>query len=236
MANRVDAIATGFGRLEGVADTIQRKAEHTGNPVRPAVLAAAGVAYPAFDDGALRLVITGGSQGARVMTDIVPAAMDLMPAEIRARLVVTQQARAEDAERASAVYRRLGIAAEVSPFFADLPARIAGAHLIIARSGASTVSELAVIGRPSILVPFPFALDQDQASNAAHLAETGAATVIRQSEFTPQWLAAKLAADFADPQGLTQRAQAAKSAGVPDAAERLADLVQRVARIDPRPE
>jgi UDP-N-acetylglucosamine--N-acetylmuramyl-(pentapeptide) pyrophosphoryl-undecaprenol N-acetylglucosamine transferase len=236
MAGRVDRIATGFGRLEGAGETIQRKAEYTGNPVRPAVLAAARIAYPGFDDGALRLVVTGGSQGARVMTDVVPPAIELLPPDMRARLVITQQARAEDAERATAVYGRLGVKAEVSPFFADLPARIAGAHLAIARSGASTVSELAVIGRPSILVPFPFALDQDQASNAAHLAAAGAATVIRQSDFTPQWLAARLAADFADPQGLTQRAQAAKSASAPDAAERLANLVLRVARIDPRPE
>jgi UDP-N-acetylglucosamine--N-acetylmuramyl-(pentapeptide) pyrophosphoryl-undecaprenol N-acetylglucosamine transferase len=232
MAGRVDRIATGFERLDNVGEAIRRKAERTGNPVRPAVLAAARIPYPSFEDGAFRLVVTGGSQGARVMSDVVPPAIELLPADLRARLVLTQQARAEDAARAGAVYERLGVKAEVSPFFTDLPARIAGAHLVIARSGASTVSELAVIGRPSILVPFPFALDQDQASNAAELAGTGAATVIRQSEFTPQWLATRLAEDFADPEALRQRAQAASRAGAPDAAERLADLVQRIARRD----
>ncbi len=230
MAGRVDRIATGFAQLGGVSDAIRRKAEHTGNPVRPAVLEAARLPFPGFEDGKLRLLVTGGSQGARVMSDIVPPAVELLPHDQRARLVIVQQARGEDEERVAAAYRRMGIAAEVAPFFADLPARMGQAHIVVARAGASTVSELAVVGRPSILVPFPFALDQDQAANAAHLAETGAANVIKQSEFTPQWLAARLAEAFADPQGLTRRAEAAKSAGIPDAAERLADLVLRVAK------
>ena len=233
MAARVTQIATGFAQLGGVPDPIRQKAQHTGNPVRPAVIEAARIAYPGFEDGRSRLLVTGGSQGARVMSDIVPPALELLPTEMRGRLVIVQQARGEDEERVAAAYRRLGIAAEVAPFFKDLPARMAQAHLVIARAGASTVSELAVIGRPSILVPFPFALDQDQAANAAHLAETGAACVIKQADFSPQWLAARLAEDFGDPQGLTRRAQAAKSAGIPDAAERLAQLVLRIARIAP---
>ena len=231
MAGRVDRIATGFAQIGGVSDAIRQKAEHTGNPVRPAVLDAARLPYPGFDDRKLRLLVTGGSQGARVMSDIVPPAAELLPPEFRSRLVIVQQARGEDEERVAAAYRRSGVSAEVAPFFSDLPARMAQAHLVIARAGASTVSELAVVGRPSILVPFPFALDQDQAANAAHLAETGAAQVIRQAEFTPQWLAARLTEAFSNPQGLTQRAEAAKSAGIPDAAERLADLVERVAKI-----
>ena len=119
--------------------------------------------------------------------------------------------------------------ADVAPFFADLPLRIAQAHLIIGRSGASTVSELAAIGRPSILVPFPHALDADQAANAAQLARTGAAEVVRQISFTPEWLAHSLGLALDDPEGLTRRAQAAKSAGIPDAAERLADLAIKTA-------
>jgi UDP-N-acetylglucosamine--N-acetylmuramyl-(pentapeptide) pyrophosphoryl-undecaprenol N-acetylglucosamine transferase len=233
MAGRVDRIATGFAQLGGVPDAVRRKAEHTGNPVRPAVLDAASLPYPGFGDGRLRLLVTGGSQGARVMSDIVPPAIELLPQEQRARLVIVQQARGEDGDRTAAAYRRTGVEAEVAPFFADLPHRMAQAHLVIARAGASTVSELAVVGRPSILVPFPFSLDQDQAANAAHLAETGAATVIRQTDFTPQWLGARLSESFTDPEGLTRRAGAAKSAGVPDAAERLADLVLRVAKIAP---
>ena len=233
MAGRVNRIATGFAQLGGVSPAIKAKAEHTGNPVRPAVIEAARMPYPGFDDGKLRLLITGGSQGARVMTDVVPPSIELLSPEMRRRLVIVQQARGEDEERAAAHYRRLGVEAEIAAFFKDLPARMAQAHLVIARSGASTVSELAVIGRPSILVPFPFALDQDQAANAAHLSEIGAATVIRQTGFTPQWLAARLAEDFGNPQGLTAKAQAAKSAGIPEAAERLADLVLRVAGLSP---
>jgi UDP-N-acetylglucosamine--N-acetylmuramyl-(pentapeptide) pyrophosphoryl-undecaprenol N-acetylglucosamine transferase len=139
-------------------------------------------------------------------------------------LVIFQQARGEDLARVQEAYARLHVEADVAPFFADLPLRIAQSHLVIGRSGASTVSELAAIGRPSILVPFPHALDADQAANAAHLAKTGAAEVIRQIAFTPDWLAQSLGLALDNPGDLTRRAQAAKSAGIPDAAERLADL------------
>jgi UDP-N-acetylglucosamine--N-acetylmuramyl-(pentapeptide) pyrophosphoryl-undecaprenol N-acetylglucosamine transferase len=183
------------------------------------------LAYPGFEDGKLRLLVTGGSQGARVMSDVVPAAIALLAPEQRARLVIVQQARGEDLARVQEAYGRMKLEAEVAPFFADLPLRMAQAHLVIARSGASTVSELAVIGRPSILSPFPFAIDADQAANAKHLEKLGAAEVIRQSQFTPEWLAGRLTQALADSQGLTRRAQAAKSAGIPDAAERLAALV-----------
>ncbi len=158
------------------------------------------------------------------MSDVVPSAIGLLSDEQRARLVVVQQARGEDLSRVQSAYARLHVDADVAPFFADLPARMAAAHLVIGRSGASTVSELAVIGRPSILVPFPHALDADQAANAAHLAKTGASDVMRQTGFSPQWLAERLAQALADPKDLTRRALAAKSAGVPDAAERLAEL------------
>jgi UDP-N-acetylglucosamine--N-acetylmuramyl-(pentapeptide) pyrophosphoryl-undecaprenol N-acetylglucosamine transferase len=142
-----------------------------------------------------------------------------------------QQAREEDLPRVRDHYARLGIEADVQPFFKDLPRRIAEAHLVVSRSGASTVAELAMIGRPSILVPLPGALDQDQAANARSLAAIGAATVIPQSEFTPERLAAEIVARFEDPDRLTSAAEAAKSAGVPDAAERLAALVLHLARI-----
>ena len=139
-----------------------------------------------------------------------------------------QQARGEDEARVSAAYAALGVAAEVEPFFADLPERIAEAHLVVARAGASTVSELAVIGRPSILVPFPHALDQDQAANAALLERAGAALVVKQALFTPEWLAATIRQALVDREGLAERAAAARKAGIADAAERLADLVQRL--------
>ena len=229
LARRAKIIACGFPTLDGLPDDLRDRVAQVGNPVRPAVLEAAGLAYPDFADGRLRLLVTGGSQGARIMSDVVPAAVGLLAPEQRARLVIVQQARGEDLVRVEEAYRRLGVAFEAAPFFADLPLRMAQSHLVLGRSGASTVSELAVIGRPSILVPFPHALDADQAANAAHLAKTGAAEVMRQTGFTPEWLAERLAQALSQPKDLTRRAQAAKSAGIPDAAERLADLALRIA-------
>jgi UDP-N-acetylglucosamine--N-acetylmuramyl-(pentapeptide) pyrophosphoryl-undecaprenol N-acetylglucosamine transferase len=206
------------------------KATLTGNPVRDAVVTAAVTPYPTSHDP-LRLVIFGGSQGARVMADIVPAAIGLLDPGLRARLAVVQQARDEDLGRVREAYARLGVAAETAPFFADLPARIAASHLVIARSGASTVAELAAIGRPSILVPLPHALDQDQFANAGVLEHADGALRLGQSDFTPQRLAAEIASLAAAPQRLAAMAAAAKSLGRLDAAERLADLVLRVAGV-----
>lgn len=228
LAGRVDKIAAGLPNLR-VPLALQPKVVLTGNPIRPSVLIAAQQPYPAFDGGVLRLLVTGGSQGARVMSDVVPDAITALPAELRARLRLVQQARAEDIARVQAAYAHCGVEAEVAPFFADLPARIAAAHVVIARAGASTVSELAAIGRPALVVPLPHALDQDQASNAAFLSEAGAAETVRQSDFTPAFLAGRLAEWLAAPQELARRALAAKGAGVVDAAERLADVVLGVA-------
>jgi UDP-N-acetylglucosamine--N-acetylmuramyl-(pentapeptide) pyrophosphoryl-undecaprenol N-acetylglucosamine transferase len=200
----------------------------TGNPVRPMVLEAAQTPYPDFSDGRLRVLVTGGSQGARIFSDIVPAASALLPEEARRKLILVQQARAEDEERVRGAYAGLGLDAEVRPFFPDLPARIARSHLVIARAGGSTLSELAVIGRPAILVPLPHALDQDQAANARQFAAAGAATVIAQSVFSPQWLATSLMEAQGAMGVLAARAAAAKRLGIPDAAERLAGLVQGV--------
>jgi UDP-N-acetylglucosamine--N-acetylmuramyl-(pentapeptide) pyrophosphoryl-undecaprenol N-acetylglucosamine transferase len=147
------------------------------------------------------------------------------------RLSVTQQARAEDIAEVEGTYAQLGVVAEVAAFFSDLPARIGAAHLVIGRSGASTVAELSAIGRPSILVPLPHALDQDQFHNAGVLQDAGGAVRIEQRDFTPERLATEIARLAADPAALARMAQSAKSAGAPDAAERLADLVMKVARI-----
>ncbi|MBV8565685.1 MAG: undecaprenyldiphospho-muramoylpentapeptide beta-N-acetylglucosaminyltransferase [Methylobacteriaceae bacterium] len=229
LAPRVTAIATGFPKIGGIADRLRAKATHTGNPVRPAVIEAAGVSYPGFDDGRLRVLVTGGSQGARIMSDIVPAAVATMAPLVRQRLAIVQQARPEDVERVRGAYTSLGVAAEVAPFFKDLPTRVAAAHLVVARAGASTVAELAVIGRPAILVPLPGSLDQDQAANAAWLGERQAALVLAQRDFTPQALAAELVGGLADASRLRQAAAAARSVGIADAAERLADRVLAVA-------
>ncbi len=226
LAGRVDAIAKGFEALGGIPESMAAKTHLTGNPVRPMVLEAARIPFPDYASGRLRVLVTGGSQGARIFSDIVPAAIELLPAAARQKLLITQQARPEDEERVREACRRLGVEAEIRSFFADLPLRMAQAHLVIARAGASTVSELAVTGRPAILVPLPHALDQDQAANAKQFAATGAGIVIAQSVFSPQWLATSLAEAQGDIGALARRADAAKQTGIPDAAERLADLVE----------
>jgi len=228
LSGRVDRIAAGLPNLQ-VPAALRKKVVFTGNPVRPNVLTAAQQPYPETEGGLLWLLVTGGSQGARVMSDIVPDAVAALPTELRARLRIVQQARAEDLDRVQAAYATLGVVAELAPFFADLPARMAAAHVVIARAGSSTMSELAAIGRPSLLVPLPHALDQDQASNAAFLTEAGASETVQQSDFTPAFLAGRLAEWLAAPQELARRAGAAKRMGVLDAAERLADVVLSVA-------
>jgi UDP-N-acetylglucosamine--N-acetylmuramyl-(pentapeptide) pyrophosphoryl-undecaprenol N-acetylglucosamine transferase len=221
-------LATAFEQPVGAERA--RAATLVGNPVRPAVLEAAATAYePPEKDGRFRLLVFGGSQGAQVFSDIVPAGVGRLDEQARRRLHIIQQCRPEDLDRAGAAYRELGVEAELAPFFADLPERIAGAHLVISRSGASTVAELAVIGRPAILVPYPHALDQDQAANAEKLAEAGGAWAMPQREATPERLAGRLAELMLAPDKLARAAAAAKGVGRPDAVERLADLVEEAA-------
>jgi UDP-N-acetylglucosamine--N-acetylmuramyl-(pentapeptide) pyrophosphoryl-undecaprenol N-acetylglucosamine transferase len=228
LARRVTRIATGFPRVALVEPTVRPKLVHTGNPVRAAVMAAASEPFPPLD-GTLALLVFGGSQGARVMSDIVPPAIALLEEPLLRRLSIVQQAREEDLVRVREAYDRLGVAAEVSPFFADLPARMAASHLVVSRGGASTVAELAVVGRPSILVPLPGSLDQDQAANARALEATGGAKVVMQADFTPDNLAVDLTVMLSDPPGLVRAGQAARRAGAADAADRLAELVAKLA-------
>lgn len=232
LSTRVSAIATS---LPGVLDRDQAlagKTTVTGTPMRPAVLTAATVAYaaPGLTDP-LRLLVVGGSQGARIMADVVPGAIERLEPALWSRLVLVQQVRDEDMARVRAVYDRLKIKAELAPFFSDLPVRLASSHLVVSRSGAGTVAELAAIGRPSILVPLPGAIDQDQFANAGVLAAVDGAIRIPQDEFTPDRLAVEISALAAEPQRLADMAQAARSVGRLDAAERLADLVGKVAGI-----
>jgi UDP-N-acetylglucosamine--N-acetylmuramyl-(pentapeptide) pyrophosphoryl-undecaprenol N-acetylglucosamine transferase len=230
LSSRVRAIATGFPRLFDGNPRLAAKATHTGNPIRPTVVTAATTPYPALD-GPFRVLAFGGSQGARIMADVVPAAMELVPMAVRARLAITQQARDEDIVRVRDAYARMGVIAEVEPFFRDLPLRMAQSHLVISRSGASTVAELAAIGRPAILVPLPHALDQDQRANAAILERAGGAIMLEQTRFTPERLAGEIARLAGTPGTLLAMAGAARSQGIVDAAERLADLVIKVAGI-----
>jgi UDP-N-acetylglucosamine--N-acetylmuramyl-(pentapeptide) pyrophosphoryl-undecaprenol N-acetylglucosamine transferase len=233
LAPRVSAIATAFADVSRGEAGLTAKATLTGNPVRPAVVAAAATPYPAAGDP-LRLLIFGGSQGARIMAEIVPAAIALLDAGLRARLAVVQQSREEDLARVRSAYAGLSLAAEIAPFFPDLPARMAASHLIVSRSGASTIAELAAIGRPAILVPLPHALDHDQFVNAGELEGAGGAIRVVQKEFTPRRLAAEIAALAVAPQRLAAMAAAAQSLGRLDAADRLADLVLQVAGTQPR--
>ncbi len=235
LAPRVRAIATGFPGVVEKDAALGAKLTVTGDPVRQAVIEASGIPYPELDPiGHLHLLVFGGSQGARIMADVVPAAIERLAASVRARLRIVQQARNEDLDRVRASYARLGSSAEVASFFADLPARIAAAHLVISRAGASTVAEVAAIGRPAILVPLPHALDQDQLANAQVLRKAGGAILLPQVEFTPERLAGEIAALAGDPDRLIAMAAAARAVGTPDAAERLADLVLRVAGV-PKP-
>lgn len=235
LARRVTAIATSFDTVRFLEGGLAAKARLTGNPVRAVVLAAAGRAYTApYADGPVRLVVFGGSQGARIFSDTVPPALSLLPAALRGRLLVVQQAREEDLERVRGAYSDGGITAEVAPFFADLPERMAAAHLVLARAGASSVAELAVLGRPSILVPLPHALDNDQLQNATRLAESGGAWCIEQKLLSPERLAQEIEERIADPQSLTAAAAAARLQGRPDAVLRLADLVEELARFGGR--
>jgi UDP-N-acetylglucosamine--N-acetylmuramyl-(pentapeptide) pyrophosphoryl-undecaprenol N-acetylglucosamine transferase len=232
LSRRVSAIATS---LPGVLDrdpALAGKTTTVGTPMRPAVLAAAAVKFVAPEPaGPLRLLVVGGSQGARVMADIVPGAIERLEPALWSRLILTQQVRDEDMARVRAVYDRLKIKAELAPFFTDLPARLAASHLIVSRSGAGTVAELGAIGRPSVLVPLPGSIDQDQFANAGVLAQAGGALRIPQAEFTPDRLAAEISGLAAEPERLTVMAEAARTVGRLDAAERLADLVMKVAGI-----
>jgi len=228
LAPRVTAIATTFPDVFRTEPALAAKATLTGNPVRPAVVAAAATPYPAAT-GPFRLLVFGGSQGARILADVVPAAVGLLDAALRARLTVVQQAREEDLSRVREAYARVAVTADIAPFFADLPARIASSHLIVSRSGASTVAELAAIGRPAILVPLPHALDQDQFANAGVLEQASGAIRLVQDAFTLQRLAAEVTALAGAPERLAAMAAAARSLGRLDAADRLADLVLKVA-------
>ena len=228
LAKRVHAIALSFAEtrfLPAGADAVL-----TGNPVRPAILQAAAKASYAAPLDEIDLLILGGSQGARVLSDAVPAALAVLPDELRRRLRVTQQCRPEDLERVRAAYAASGIQAETASFFADVAERIARAHLLISRAGASTTAEIAAIGRPSLLVPYAHATDDHQTANAQALVRAGAAVMVPQADFTAERVASEIAALLSAPARLAAMAQAARGMGRGDAATALADLVEKTLR------
>ena len=229
-ANRVLApyaarIATGFEKTAMLRERDQARAVHTGNPVRPEVIEAATPYHAPDDAGPIEILVIGGSQGATVFSEIVPAALAALPGSLRGRLRVTQQCREDGLARVRAAYEEIGIPAELASFFHDIPARLARAHLVIGRSGASTVAELAATGRPAIMIPYPHAIDNHQRENAARLCDAGGGWLIPQEDATPDTLSALIRALLESPDKLQRAAECALRIGVTDAAERLADLV-----------
>ena len=230
LAGEAAAIATSYGMVERLARRNAAKVVLVGNPVRAEVARLGEMPFPSFDDTApLKLLVTGGSQGASVLGQVVPDGLGLLAANLRLRLQVVQQCRADDIEAVRARYAALNIPAELLTYIEDMPDRIADAHLVIARAGASTIAELTAAGRPAILVPLPSATDDHQTANARELARAGGARMIEQSEFTPEVLAAQIEAIAGEPQALANAAARALSVGRPHATRDLADLVERIA-------
>ncbi|GGI92380.1 UDP-N-acetylglucosamine--N-acetylmuramyl-(pentapeptide) pyrophosphoryl-undecaprenol N-acetylglucosamine transferase [Polymorphobacter multimanifer] len=228
LAPRVAAIATSYPQARRIEPGGAARTTLTGNPVRAAVIAARAVPFDAHA-ARLRLLVTGGSQGAKVLNSVVPTAVALLPETLRARLDVVHQGRDEDAEAMRTAYAAAGVTATIRAYFEDLPSEMAAAHLVVARAGASTVAELTVAGRPAILVPLPIAADDHQTDNARAMAGAGGAVMIAQPDFAPSRLAAALEAWLGNPAALAAAAAAAHGLGRPDAAARLADLVMDLA-------
>jgi UDP-N-acetylglucosamine--N-acetylmuramyl-(pentapeptide) pyrophosphoryl-undecaprenol N-acetylglucosamine transferase len=230
MAASAAIVACGFERLDRLPAKAADRKRVVGNPVRSPILAARERPYPeAPAGGRLNILIIGGSQGARLFGEVIPAAFALLPQALRDRLDVVHQVREEQVAQAKATYRKSGVNADVAPFFTDMGQRLGAAHLVISRAGASSVTELQVAGRPAILIPFAAAADDHQTANAEGLTSVGAADLFTEQEFQPAALAALLERRLADPHGLAVRAAAARAAARPEAAKSLADLAESVA-------
>jgi UDP-N-acetylglucosamine--N-acetylmuramyl-(pentapeptide) pyrophosphoryl-undecaprenol N-acetylglucosamine transferase len=229
VAGRVDAIATSYDKVERLKPKFAGKTHLIGNPVREAVLDLRLKPYPPLDeDGIFRVLVTGGSQGATILSRVVPDGLALLPVHFRRRLQVTHQARVEDIDEVRRKYAEHGIPAEIATYLPDLPERLAWAHIVIARAGASTIAELTAAGRPAILVPLPIATDDHQTANAREISEAGGARTIPQRAFNPQELAKQIQKLGLDPNALAHAAACARSVGRPDAVRDLADLVESI--------
>ena len=225
-ARRVNRIACGTWPTElprGV------DGEHIGNPVRAAIVAKARAPYELLPDRPIKILIMGGSQGARILSDVVPAAIGALPTQLRSRLQVSHQARSEDLERASAAYSDIGVDADVQSFFHDVPPRMAEAHLAITRAGASTIADLSIIGRPSILVPLAAAIRDEQTANARALVDSGAAVLVPETGLDPGTLSEHILSILTTQGKAASMAEKAAQLGIPDAAQRLADVVEQIA-------
>jgi UDP-N-acetylglucosamine--N-acetylmuramyl-(pentapeptide) pyrophosphoryl-undecaprenol N-acetylglucosamine transferase len=231
LAGEAEAIATAYAEVERLKPKYLKRTVLVGNPVRAEISRLGELPFPPFDETApLKILVTGGSQGATVLGQIVPTGLGMLQASLRHRLQVVQQCRPEDIERVRAQYAQLGIPAELLTYIEDMPEKLADAHLFIGRAGASTIAELTVAGRPAILIPYPAATDDHQTANAREMTASGGARTIQQTSFTPEVLARQIEAMAADPVALNNAAERALSVGRPHAARDLADLVERVGK------
>jgi UDP-N-acetylglucosamine--N-acetylmuramyl-(pentapeptide) pyrophosphoryl-undecaprenol N-acetylglucosamine transferase len=229
LAGEAEAIAIAYDRVDRLKSKYQGKTVVVGNPVREEVAKLGELPYPPFDEIApLKILITGGSQGASVLSEVVPQGLGLLQPSLRRRLQVVQQCRPDDIEQVRNRYAALGIPAELMTYIEDMPEKLADAHLVIGRAGASTIAELTAAGRPAILIPFPSATDDHQTANAREMTKAGGARTIMQENFTPEVLARQIEAMAADPIALNNAAVRALSVGRPHAARDLAALVERV--------
>lgn len=230
LAGSADAIGTAYAEVERLKPAHSRKVELIGNPVRESVARLGTLPFPEFDETApLKILVTGGSQGATILGQVVPDALGMLSPKLRHRLQVVQQCRPDDIEAVRNRYAALNIPANLSTYIADMPSELAEAHLVIGRAGASTIAELTAAGRPAILIPLPIATDDHQTANAREMAKAGGARMIPQTEFTPEVLAKQIEAIAGDPQALTNAAERALSVGRPHATSDLADLIERIA-------
>jgi UDP-N-acetylglucosamine--N-acetylmuramyl-(pentapeptide) pyrophosphoryl-undecaprenol N-acetylglucosamine transferase len=223
-----DIIATAYPNVSRIADKNRKKVLLVGNPVRDEILALRDEPFPPLDgEGVFRVLVIGGSQGASILSDVVPDGLAMLPPALRRRLQVTQQCRAEDIEAVRAHYAALGIPADLATYMNDIPEKLAWTHLVIARAGASTIAELTAAGRPAILIPLPSATDDHQTANVREMVEAGGARAISQSLFTSKELAKQMQKLGLEPHGLAAAAACAKECGRPNATRDLADLVER---------
>ncbi|MBU6206363.1 MAG: undecaprenyldiphospho-muramoylpentapeptide beta-N-acetylglucosaminyltransferase [Alphaproteobacteria bacterium] len=231
VAGSVAAIATAYPDIQRLPDHARTKVHQVGNPVRAEVLALRDLPFPALDgEGIFRVLVTGGSQGANILSDVVPEGLSMLPPHFRSRLQVTQQCRAEDIDRVRAAYIGLGIPSDLATYIPDMPEKLSWAHLVIARAGASTIAELTCAGRPAILIPLPSAMDNHQTHNVREMVAAGGARAIHQADFTPVELAKQMQKLGLEPAALANAAARARSVGRPHATRDLADLVESLGR------
>lgn len=227
LADKIDLIATSFPEVSGIEDDHTHKVRYTGNPVRPAVQALRNLPYPDFHENSqLNILVTGGSQGASIFSKVIPDAIKLLPPELQQRLHIEQQCRKEDIKKVNKIYDKLSINAELKEFFSDLPERMATAHIIISRSGASTLTEIAVAGRPAIMVPLPNSKDNHQMVNANSFEDQGIGWVMPQESFTGENLSKKIEKFFNLDNFLLETAKKSKLSGIHDADKKLADIIE----------